>query len=262
MNWNRFALGVNDLLGLLLIIHLLRVRLHRIYAVFALFILFDLTASSLFAFDAVVRFVDYRDLFVVSEIANWILTFWMVYALLGALFAKLPGILRFSRYLLNGTFVVAFLFACLLARHALSAAHVTFDGSIRSLVVITFVVQPLMATVALVMFVAMLAFVLWFPVELPRNLVFFSFSFVSYFAAETALLLVRKMVDNDTLRLLSIVDMIILSGCFLFLMLKLTRDGDEVTLRLGHRWERVEQAKLISQLETVNQALIRTARQS
>jgi hypothetical protein len=109
--------------------------------------------------------------------------------------------------------------------------------------------------------VSILGFVVWFPLKLPRNLVFFSFAFILYFAAETTVLLVRKLVSTQVLRRLSIADLAMLCGCFLFLMLKLTREGDRVTVRIGHQWEKGEQAKLLSQLEGVNEALIRSARQ-
>ncbi len=261
MTWNRIALCISDVLGILLVIHLFRLRLHKVYYVFALFIIADLVASSIFAVDVVTRAFDYWKLFITVASVFWVITLWMVYALLEAILIELPGILRFSRYLLNITFVLAVVVAVASALHSFPSAHISMQWSLRSLLVTVFALQRVMATVSIIVLVAILSFVLWFPVQLPRNLVFFSFGFVAYFSAETTVLLIREMVSPSVFEKLSVADLAFLSACFLFLMVKLTRQGDTVRVRIGHRWEKQEQSKLINQLENLNTALLRSARQ-
>ncbi len=48
-----------------------------------------------------------------------------------------------------------------------------------------------------------LLFLLWFPVEISRNLVVFSAGFVVYFAAKTSLLLERSFWSHDSTRIVS-----------------------------------------------------------
>src|SRR5689334_23690375 len=125
MNWSRTAQYVSDILALLLIIRLaaIRVRLPGVYRVFVAFLVFQLLDSlaglALYAFDLS---LDYRLLWMPLQAISWVLSLWMVYALLSEILKLLPGILRFSRVALNVIFTLAIVLALLTVLPEYSAA--------------------------------------------------------------------------------------------------------------------------------------------
>src|ERR1700761_8243317 len=125
MSWDRIVLCGTDVLGLALVVRLLALQLHNVYKVFCLYLLFNLFCSTVSFFSslfAVVR-LDYRVYFLMVSVVVWVLTVWMVYALLSAMLAHLPGILKFSRKLLNASFVAAVLIALLTLKVDAAAAR-------------------------------------------------------------------------------------------------------------------------------------------
>ena len=257
MTLDRIASLLNDLLGLVLIARLLALRLHRVYQVFCLFIFVGILGSALLfvnLFDQ--HSWDYRVLWLATEVPAWITTLWMVYALLGAVLATLPGILRFSRRILNATFGSTIAITLLTAKPEFAAAHLSsatslLEASVRA----GFVLDRVISTLALIILLAILGFVLWFPVQMPRNLVLFSFGFISFFGIRTALLLAHDFLGARSSESLSVVDSSILSACFLYWVTTLTREGEKIPLRIGHRWEKQHQQRLLQQLEAMNASL-------
>src|SRR5579875_3486034 len=110
MNWTQVASGLSELLSLVLVIRLFSMRLHSAYRVFCVFLLFEvLTQSFVFIerYTALNELLDYRVTWLVVQVISWVVSIWMVYALLRAIMDKLPGILRFSRRVLNVALVLA-----------------------------------------------------------------------------------------------------------------------------------------------------------
>jgi len=262
MIWGQIAKGVDAALCLALIIRLLVLRLHRVYRIFCLFLISELLGSlvAFLKFLADESLPDYRIIWMVAESVIWICMLWTVYALLDAVLTNLPGILGFSRKLLNGAFISAGIFALLTARaeYLLSGAATDIDPIAR-IVGVGFVLDRVLSTVALLVLVSILGFMFWFPVEVSRNLIVFSTGFLVYFAAKTALLLTRSFWSNENVRLISNLIMFISGACFAYWAMFISRQGETVPVRIGHTWHRREQERLIGQLEAMNSALLRTA---
>ena len=150
MSWTRIALCISDVVGVTLAFRLLSLRLHRVYSVFCAYLIYGLLCSSVFFLQVFTKALDYRITYVVAAVGTWVLTLWMVYALLEAILGRLPGILRFSRRLLVLIFALATVLALLSARSELRAAQssyaiwsVTFD------VLLVNVVERVVTTVSL-----------------------------------------------------------------------------------------------------------------
>lgn len=260
MTWDRAALLINDLVGVLLILRLLRLRLHRVYHVFCAFIILDLGGSTLLGASLIFHF-DYRIVWLGCAAAGWVATLWMVYSLLDAMLVSVPGILRFSRNLLNIAFLCAVVIALITAKPDLNAAQLSIDTPFMTAAVrVGFVLDRVIATTALTVLLCVLAFVLYFPVQMPKNLVMFSFGFITYFASRTVLLLAHDFLGRKTPQSLSVLDTSILSACFVYLMVTLTRRGEDAPVRMGHGWRLGEQKLLIQRLETMNSVLLQDAR--
>lgn len=262
MIWRRIAQDVNIALCLALIIRLFVLRLHRVYRIFSLFLLSELLGSLL----ASLKFFmpdllpDYRIIWIVADSVIWVCTLWTIYALLAAVLTNLPGILGFSKKLLNGAFISAAILALLTAGPEYSVSGVaTLPDPIARTVGIVFVLDRVLCTVALLVLVSILGFLLWFPVEVSKNLIVFSTGFLVYFAAKTALLLTSSMSSHESLRLVSNLIMFISGACFAYWTLFISQQGEIVPVRIGHSWHTRDQERLIGQLEGINAALMRSA---
>ncbi len=259
--WETALLCVTDVLSLIVVVRLLTLRLHRVYSVFCFFVMFNLANSSGGWLNEKLPHPveDYRLLWMFFAAIGWVAILWMVYGLLQALLDTLPGILRFSRKLLNIIISGAVIITLLTARPefgALQRSEIPFvDFSLD----IAFILERVITTVALIVLLCILAFVLWFPVRIPRNLVVFSFSYIGYFGAHTGLLLMRDLSHSFDPYYLSMADGILLSCCFFFITVAVRKSGEAVPLRIGHRWEPSQQQKLVQQLEAMNASLLKGA---
>jgi hypothetical protein len=127
---------------------------------------------------------------------------------------------------------------------------------------IAIVLERVIATIALLVFTAILAFVLWFPVQMPRNLAVFSVGLVFYFATNVALLLFHSYFAHHSSRLVNSGLNLVLSACYVYWGLLIRADGEKVTVRMGHSWRKHEQKRLIGQLEALNAALLNAGRRA
>lgn len=259
--WNGIALFTNDVLGIVLIVRLLSLRLHRVYKVFCLYLLLVLVGPPLGLLEHSVKALDYRVLYVLIAAGSWALTLWMVYSLLGAILARLPGILRFSRRLLAFVFALSTVVAIIAARPEFQSDQTSHAGwSLDLAVALATLVERVVTTVSLLALLAIQTFILWFPVSLPRNLVLFSIGFVFNFVCETVLLLFRGMLPPSADAVIDPINLFVLGACLLYFSLVITGPGEIIPVRLGHIWQVSQQDRLFRQLEQINGALLRSAR--
>ncbi len=265
MNWSRTAQYVSDILALFLIIRLaaIRVRLPGVYRVFTAFLAFQLLDSLvslvLYAFYRELR-LDYRLFWMPLQAVSWVLSLWMVYALLSEILKSLPGILRFSRVLLNVIFIVAILLALLTVFPEYSVAGgAKFPHLIDRFLIASFAMSRAIAMAALLILACILAFILWFPVEMHRNLAAFSVGLVIYFTAKVGLFLARSYLSPENSHMLGTLMAFLAAVCLLYWIVFITRGGQAVRVRWGHSWRLDEQRRLMTQLESMNTALLRSA---
>ena len=175
---------------------------------------------------------------------------------------KLPGILRFSRKLLNWAFPIAIGIALLTISREYAASGLSDSVQpIDRAVGIAFILERVIATVCVLVLVGILGFILWFPVQMPRNLAVFSLGYVIYFGSETVLLLVRSILPHDSINILSDAVNFILSACLLAWILLLSKEGEVAPVRIGNKWRGVQvQERMLGQLEAMNATLLRAAR--
>ena len=253
---------ISDGLALALIIRLLALRLHSVYRVFCAFLIVDLFSSLAFLVEKFVHLpLDYRLTWMTLRPAIWILCLWMVYALLDAMLANLPGILRISRKLLNFAFLAALILAFFTGLPEYYASSLSGSSSALARGVgATFVIERVIFMAAVLVLLAILAFILWFPVQMPRNLAVFSVGFVVYFSTITALLLMNTYWPGTDLRLVSDIATFTLAGCYTYWLIFINHAGETRPVRMGHSWGPAEQQRLIGELEAMNAALLRASR--
>jgi hypothetical protein len=254
---------ISDGLALALVTRLMLLRLHSVYRVFCAFLLFDLFSSAVFFMTTHfnVWHLDSRWAWMGLRPISWLLALWMVYALADAILANLPGILRLSHKILGIVFALALLIAMLTAEpeytaSRLSASQISGNRAMAAV----FVMERVIFMAALLMLLAMVAFILWFPIQMPRNLAVFSLGFFAFFAAGAGLSLAHTYLPQADPHLLSWIEVLFDSVCFGYWLIFLNRAGEAKPVRIGHSWEPAEQGRLVGQLEAMNAALLRSVR--
>lgn len=264
MNWAHIGQGVNDALAILLVVRLLLLRLHSVYRIFCLYILVQVIGSWIAFIDDFVpahHQIDYRLTWIPLQVVVWILSLWMVYAFLKGVLRSLPGILKFSRKLLNVIFLAAIGLALWSAAAEYSSSNaLRFVTPLGKIVGRMFILDRAICSAACMSILAIFAFVLWFPVSMPKNLAMFSVGFAVYFAATAASLLTWSLFSGSSLRLVDNATIFILSACYAYWAIFLTAEGESLPVRIGHSWRPLEQDRLMDQLEAMNASLMRSAR--
>jgi hypothetical protein len=263
MNLTRAAQELSYILSVCLVLRLLFLRLHVVYRVFSVFLVFDVLSSSVAFYELFVHnaHLDYRLTWIAMRIVAWALTLWMVYAFISAVLHSVPGILKFSRKLLNYIFPIAIALAALSFKPEYTVSGVSaLPHRIDQAVGIAVVLERVIATVAVLVFAAILTFVLWFPVQMPRNLAVFSVGLVVYFGAEIVLLLVHSYFSHDNIDMVNTGISFVLSACYIYWGLFIRADGETIAVRMGHSWRKDEQNRLIGKLEALNSALLTAGR--
>ena len=267
MNWIFLSQYADIVLASILVLRLLSLRLHRIYVILAVFVAYDAVQSVIALLELATRNpqVDDRVIWMIMRSLAWVVSLWMVHSLLAAILQKLPGISRLSRILFKGVFLGATTLALLTAIPEYVRRGSSEADSVNRALVIGLALERAISIAALLVLLVMLVFILWFPVQMPRNLAVFSGGLVVYFGANTALLLMLTYLPyfyNDYRDSISIAMAFLLAGCFAYWSIFIDAKGELKQVRLGHSWETSEQRKLIGQLEAMNAALLASRRQA
>jgi hypothetical protein len=241
-----------------------------VYVVFALFLAFQLVSAAeyLFLSHWFSQKVDYRLVWITSTAASWLFSLSLVYSLAKAVLAGLPGVFRFSRILLNSIFPLAIIGALLTVRGEYSITGAwRYSDPVDRFVTIGLVLDRAISMASVLVLVAILAFILWFPVRMPRNLAIMSVGLVVYFGSKTGLALLRSYAvpgtitrsSQDLRELISVGVNVVVVCCFLYWIIFIDPKGQTAQVRIGHSWRASEQGKLIQQLEALNVALLRNS---
>jgi hypothetical protein len=199
--------------------------------------------------------IDYRSLWLLLQPVEWVLYIAVSYGLMQRLLSHHPGIYSVSKKVLLGCFTLALIVSVCSARLEYGSS------TIENLPVnVGLIIERAVCTGALLVLVLSLAYLLWFPVEVARNVAFLSAGLVIYFASETALLLARNIWSPQSLRLVSTVLILISTVCLITWAFLLNSAGERSMVRPGHSWSPDDQQRLLTQLDALNSVLVRNSR--
>ncbi|HXR75732.1 MAG TPA: hypothetical protein VN737_07145 [Bryobacteraceae bacterium] len=251
---------LNVSVAIVLILRLITRKLFAGHRVFGALIAFDLASSLAVLAMPWDRFgLDYRFAWLAIISVSCILYVWVVYAMLRTVMINHPGILKMSRRVSIVCFVIAGLLALGSAHIELAALNLQADSTnLAFWVEVSFVVERALCTASLALLALMLFFLLWFPVQVSRNVAGLSAGLLVYFAAKTVLIFGRDVWSPDSLRLVSAIIILISTGCLLFWAIYLTPTREYAQVRIGHSWKPADQERLMQQLEALNSALLRS----
>jgi hypothetical protein len=262
MSWENSIQIVDLLLGSVLIGKLWKSGLYKNYRTFWLFLIVDLVGSYGWLISRVdPRHLDYRVVWLCTSIPVWCLTLSMVYRHMEKILINLPGIAKLSKSVLNIAYIVAVTFGILTTY--LQYGNRGVWGTEKLLTYLSglgIILAGTFATVALLVFLAMLTFLIWFPVSVPKNVASLTAGLLLYFMAKTVLLLAPSSWSQESVRLISFCITIVSSICFAFWVVLITPEGENSVSKLQLPWRSLDKEKLIRQLELMDQSLIHAAR--
>ncbi len=122
------------------------------------------------------------------------------------------------------------------------------------------VFQRILYSALLFFLLVLTGFLIWFPVPLPRNTVLHTIVFGLFFSSQALLLLFRNVGGPALTRALSAAHLGVYVLCVAAWCVFLSPRGERSTYTLGQRWNREAQDRLISQLDTINDALLRAVK--
>src|SRR5271170_4105589 len=287
---------VNAGLTLALIVRLIHLNLQGVFRLFVFILSADLLALCLtFALKIEGFWVryrpDYRVVYALYSALELAITACIVFALLRSIMIRFPGILKLSRRILAVTVLLAFSIGVILvvaqakldkpteekARKEEKTKHrdaerqelgtkdavspSAKDDQLFNSVYQTLTIDQTVSSVLLLTLVSMLLFLLWFPVDIPRNIAIFSAGYIIFFTVKSLTLFLRYF-SPAALPHISVSILSISGVCYLYWMFFLTPAGETVPVRIGHRWKPQEQERLLGQLGAINATLLRSARRS
>jgi hypothetical protein len=154
----------------------------------------------------------------------------------------LPGIASISRRSIAATVAIASAGSLLLLfLEEKSRNYVSTFLQIERAIVFSLVIFILLGS----------AFLAYYPIPLNRNVVIYSIGYSVYFLTKATALFVRTLGYRVSQQI-SVILLLVSSGCLLFWALTLNRRGELRTMVIGHKWKREDEALLLSKLKAIN----------
>jgi hypothetical protein len=121
-----------------------------------------------------------------------------------------------------------------------------------------FLLERLLMTSLLVLLLSLVIFLAYFPVPLARNVRLHMCVFAAYFAAKTGILFVRSVFGPEWVPAVHVFSHLLGIACLLAWTTLLARVG-EINPLVRHT-EPAAEARLLAQLEAINDTLLRSTR--
>ena len=212
-------------------------------------------AADVIMFQVPLRSDLYAYLYYSFQVVNLILAVCVVQELYRMALAGHPGLAAFGRksVLLIMGFTALF-----------AAAGVVLDSTVlpdHYWNVHRFLTMERTMDFMILMFLLLIgAFLLWFPVRVRRNIAVYMKGFVLFYFARSGGLLLTNLLPHEFTRPVSSVMEGLTLACLLVWIWGLRAEGEYETTVTGHRWNAAAAGRLSLQLDEINAALTRFAR--
>jgi hypothetical protein len=187
--------------------------------------------------------------YICAEGSTLILYLFTVLELYGKVLKSLPGLDSTARRLIPAVAATSAIVSMFL---------LAFEGRPKSYLDWLYRVDRAVIT-TMVLFVLMItAFLVWFPIRVPRNTVIYSVGYAAYLVPKGASLFLMNS-GHGTWWLSGAVGMVMSAICLLFWAVALSRAGETSLVSPGFLFHPHAEARLLLQLEAINRNLIRAA---
>lgn len=242
-------------LSLLLLMRLGREGLHQTYRWFFLLLLVDAVRTAVLL-TLPVQSTRYAYVYMVSAPLIWLAYFLVLRELLGVVLEDHRGIEGLglqAMYVGLGAAVVL----------SVVLSYVELSGPEARSPILTgfFIFHRVVVAIVLLLLLLLGGFLVWFPVQLRRNVVYYAIGYVIYFFSKSVLLLVRNVLGQDITAMLSAANLLMGNAVLLLWVVRLNAGGERNSISVGHSWNRKEADMAVEQLKAINRALARAGRQ-
>jgi hypothetical protein len=287
--WERILGFVVAALSALLAVSLWTRGLARLYPVFTFFLAYG-ALRSLFVATVPLRGSNYAYFFIVTELVQMTLYILMLLELYSLVFDKFNGIRIASRWTLSLALGVSILLSAASLAPEMAASEKRKADAVESAkkkqaatpekrppdagqkpapggqdyrwLLDLFMISERGILLALVlMIIGMSAFLAWYPIELPRNVVVHSMVFAAFFISKAIIILYRNIGHYQVGLEWRCAVMVVGVVCLFIWMGGLRKAGEAATIKVGHLWNRENEEELVAQLKGINAALGRLARE-
>jgi hypothetical protein len=224
-----------------------RTGLYRVYGTFSLYLvvlLLQLLTLSLLPPDSSL----YLPLWMTSEGGIVCLYALVVLELYSLLLRDLPGIASAARRYTKISLAIAVFGSLLLLLLEKAPAHISQYFLVCDRVVIFSLLVFVLSSVG---------FLVYYPVPVNRNAVSYSIGFSIYLTAKAVSLLVGDLHYMSWIRPANSLLIGASTGCLLFWLFTLNKQGENKTVVVGHQWDPSDEKRLLSQLQHINDSLLR-----
>jgi hypothetical protein len=238
----------------ILLAKLFRTKLARTYPFFTTFLTFQMVRTAV-----LLRINPSTNLFgyiwIPTEFTVWILYYLVIYELFSLVLGDYPGIQRWGRRVLLAALGVSIVIAGVSL-----AVDVTGPAHQYPILRTINVIRRGVSFSLVLLIILMMAYLAWFPVPQKRNVIVHAVLNVLYFMALTVGVFYRNMAGYEVTYQLSIALGVVTAGTIWGWALLLTRRGEEVNKIVGFRWSGRDEARLLGQLEAINDSLLSSTR--
>jgi len=254
LDLNRVIWALNIAASTGLVVRMLLSKLAGTYRLLFVFVLFDLV-QSLVLLGIPVRTKTYALAYMIETAIELLLAVAVVMELYATALAEHPALARF------GSRTVGYL---LISAGAVAASALGVDDSVPAgqwVVLHRFFRVERTVDFGVVVFLLVISIVLvWFPVRVKRNIAYYVGGFAIFYASRSAGILILNVLPPARQRLVDNMMLSISFVCLLLLALYLRRESETVTFTRP-RSNSALAAQLAGQLESINTALSRLAKQ-
>ena len=188
-----------------------------------------------------------------ARFVQWILDVLITLDLVSAITKRYVGIGTAARVAATVCLSVATVAAVLTSMLDFSTAPATYP------IISTFQLVDRTISFSVLAFLGLiLAFLLWFPVHLSRNTVVYAAGFMLVFAARFSTAILSNLLGYSPFLVLSTLQLGVFTCVLILWLVRLKSSNEQDETVIGHRWNPKEEGRLMAQLETVNESLLRT----
>jgi hypothetical protein len=228
-----------------LIIRLWSADLYRIYPFFFSYLLAEVLRTVILS-AIPFRGPMYPPFWVATELIIDCFYALIVVELYRVVLRELPGIATTSRRYISITLVVATLGSLLVLR---------LEEKPKNFVSVTLVIDRATVFSLVLLILLMSVFLAYYPVRLSRNVIFYSIGYAVYFLTKAAAIFIRTL-GHYVAPQMGTALLIVSSLCLLFWTLTLNRQGELLTVVIGHKWKSDDEARLLAKLKDINTHLV------
>ena len=231
-------------------------RLHRIYPLFFGYLLFLTTRTV-----ALVLFGKSRSayawLYFTTQPLIWVFFVLVSHELYTAVFRNYRGIGRYGRYGFYGLLVFALCFSA-------ASLILSWSGPVETYPILRNAMQLERGVdvAVVILLLAILSFLVWWPIPLNRNVIVHTFIFFVYFLTHATVLLVRTLGGPAITRAASTASLALSLGCFCAWLVLMNSQGETRIYRERVAHDPANEDQLLANLEAINSSLLKAGRKA